>query len=389
MTLNRLKATEINTLPDGYYNDGNGLYLRVRYQGKTREYLFRGTVNGKQTFRSLGSTKTLTLKEARQKAKTFSLVPIKKEATFNEVWKESLDEVAFLKQWKKPTSYTENQRYIQRTLPYIGSLTISKITKDHLLAYLRPLWEKNSYEGERTRSILEAVFSRLLSKKLISSNPAKWDDNLSLDLPHWKEVHETVHRKSLDWKEVPSLMKTLYQSNLVAKYLLMFVIATALRVTECRTLKWSYLRRNEEMGDYLEIPAENRKRNRKKTLPDHILPLTPYTMKILSLVPRTSEYIFTNSKNEMIGITVPTHALRHQLKVDATTHGFRTCFRTWGAIKKEDFASCELILSHSLSSIGTASTRCYFNTDLYEERKNILYRWNKYIFPMDFLAGLA
>ena len=343
--MNGLKASEIKSLPDGIYRDEGNLYFRVRKNGSIREFLYRGSVNGKQTYRSLGSLKTLSLKEARQKAKTYVLAPIVRIPTFNNLWKEALDEVAFQKQWAKEASYKSNQRYL-----------------------------------ERTRSILEAVFDRFISKKLITENPAAWDKNLDGDLPHWKDVHEVEHRKALKWDLVPDLISKVFLSQNQGRYLLMFVVATALRITECRTLKWEYIESNKEMGEYFNIPAENRKKNRKKKLSNHILPITPLMKQILSLVPRTSEYIFTNTNNEVFGITCCNHLLQHQYKIDATVHGFRTCFRTWGAIKKQDFASCELILSHSLCNIGTQSTRCYFGTDMYDERKKILTRWNKYIF---------
>lgn len=378
--MNGLKASEIKSLPDGIYRDEGNLYFRVRKNGSIREFLYRGSVNGKQTYRSLGSLKTLSLKEARQKAKTYVLVPIIKIPTFNNLWKEALDEVAFQKQWVKEASYKSNQRYLERTLPTLGSLKVTLITKEDILSYLKPLWKENAYEGERTRSILEAVFDRFISKKLITENPAAWDKNLDGDLPHWKDVHEVEHRKALKWDLVPDLMSKVFLSQNQGRYLLMFVVATALRITECRTLKWEYIESNKEMGEYFNIPAENRKKNRKKKLSNHILPITPLMKQILSLVPKTSEYIFTNTNNEVFGITCCNHLLQHQYKIDATVHGFRTCFRTWGAIKKQDFASCELILSHSLCNIGTQSTRCYFGTDMYDERKKILTRWNKYIF---------
>ena len=57
-----LRQATLFTLPDGIYPDGGNLYFRVRNQGRTREFLYRCTIKGKPTFRSLGSNARIGIK---------------------------------------------------------------------------------------------------------------------------------------------------------------------------------------------------------------------------------------------------------------------------------------------------------------------------------------
>lgn len=59
---------EIRTLPDGEHRIETGLYLRVQNGGESRKFIFRKRVGGRLITRSLGSTATLTLQQARKMA---------------------------------------------------------------------------------------------------------------------------------------------------------------------------------------------------------------------------------------------------------------------------------------------------------------------------------
>lgn len=59
---------EIRRLPDGEHRIETGLYLRVQNGGESRKFIFRKRVGGRLITRSLGSTATLTLQQARKMA---------------------------------------------------------------------------------------------------------------------------------------------------------------------------------------------------------------------------------------------------------------------------------------------------------------------------------
>ena len=56
------------TTKPGYYSDGNGLYLQVSVTG-SKSWIFRFTITGKQREMGLGAIHTISLSEARLKAK--------------------------------------------------------------------------------------------------------------------------------------------------------------------------------------------------------------------------------------------------------------------------------------------------------------------------------
>lgn len=379
--MQRLKASELASLPDGMYNDGNGLYLRVRNQGRSRDFLYRGTINGKQTFRSLGSTKTLTLSEARQKAKTYVLEPVVKSPYFKDEWEKALREVQFFKQWKYEYQFKCYKHYIEtHVLPILGSMEIEDITVKDILRVLQPLWKTNPYQGSRTRYILQHLFNRFMVQSYCKKNPAIWEGNLSLYLPVAKKLHKVEHRASAPYQEIPSLVQRFMSSTLGASLFAVFLLATCLRVTEGRLVKWSYIKHSDTLGDYLDIPAENRKGHKTE---NNLVPLTPEVLHLLTLVPKKGEYIFSSTKGNALEINRVNKFYRESMKLPYSPHGGRTSFRVWSAENGEDFTASELILSHS---IGNETTQAYFRTSLYEKRRDILIRWNRYIFSLVFFG---
>ena len=64
--LNQLMVAK--TTKTGYYSDGNGLYLQISLTG-SKSWIFRFTIKGKQREMGLGALHTISLAEARLKAK--------------------------------------------------------------------------------------------------------------------------------------------------------------------------------------------------------------------------------------------------------------------------------------------------------------------------------
>ena len=68
----QLTARKVSTVKaPGYYGDGGGLYLQVSPQYGTKSWVFRFTLDGKTRDMGLGSINTFTLKEARERARSF------------------------------------------------------------------------------------------------------------------------------------------------------------------------------------------------------------------------------------------------------------------------------------------------------------------------------
>ena len=137
-----LKQSTLFTLPDGIYPDGANLYFRVRSQGKYREFLYRCTIRGKATYKSLGTAKKLTLKEARQKAKTIVPEESYPKILFKDAYLKALPHVANFKHWKNEEHATK--RFEEEDVRNFGSKDIIRASNpglyhDH---------ENNQYQHE-------------------------------------------------------------------------------------------------------------------------------------------------------------------------------------------------------------------------------------------------
>jgi hypothetical protein len=71
---NRLTALKVRFLrKPGWYHDGSGLYLQVS-PSKTKSWVYRYEINGKERRRGLGSYPVTSLKRARSRAAECRLI---------------------------------------------------------------------------------------------------------------------------------------------------------------------------------------------------------------------------------------------------------------------------------------------------------------------------
>ena len=66
MAIQKLTARMLKTLPDGSYADGNGLFLRVQYDGAGRTWLYRRKVGNILYRVGLGPIGQMSLDAARK-----------------------------------------------------------------------------------------------------------------------------------------------------------------------------------------------------------------------------------------------------------------------------------------------------------------------------------
>jgi hypothetical protein len=66
-TTNKLFSRAIASLKDGFWSDGESLYLRVADGGKRRSWVYRYARGGKVRSIGLGAASEVTLKDARKK----------------------------------------------------------------------------------------------------------------------------------------------------------------------------------------------------------------------------------------------------------------------------------------------------------------------------------
>lgn len=347
------------------------MYLRVRNQGRSRDFLIRVQVEGKNTFRSLGSAKKVSLREAREKAKTYVASPIVKKMTFEQSIKEVYPIVCAKKCWKDKRDPKKFLSYITKYLyPSLGTKEVNRITVKDVVEVINPLWISKPEFTSKILGVLHFLFKQLIVLGYTNTNPFKFKDGLDLFLPAKSKVYTVVHYRTLSAEDLQKLIPKLLKLNRCRTYFCVLCALTALRKNEVLNLKWEYIREDKKLGKYFNIPAIYRKGNYTE---DHRVPITSEMEYILSRLPRRNEYIFPGRE----GPVISNNFSGFLSKFNTTLHGFRSTFRDWAATNKLDFIVCEAVLSHV---IGSTVTRSYLRTDFFNERREVLNKWNQYLF---------
>jgi integrase len=93
-------------------------------------------------------------------------------------------------------------------------------------------------------------------------------------------------------------------------------------------------------------------------------------------MPRNSDFVFTSIDGRRTGKQIGRDAFKDTLRalaVDATPHGFRSCFRDWAA-ERTNFPRevAEMALAHAIPSAVEAA---YRRGDLLEKRRRLMAAW--------------
>ena len=248
-----LRQATLFTLPDGIYPDGGNLYFRVRNQGRTREFLYRCTIKGKPTFRSLGSIKKIpTLKEARQRAKEYIPEESVTKILFKDAYEKALPHLLLQKQWKSPDAPKRFSQYIHNYwMPSFANVYVHLITTEDIANTIKDAWLTKTPSAKLALGFLRALFKVFIILGYCESNPAVWENKLEGILPPFARMHKQEHMPYISSREARDLITRLlaprnYRVG-TRVYLLIFVILSALRVGEALSLQWSFIKRASEI----------------------------------------------------------------------------------------------------------------------------------------------
>lgn len=398
-TKQKLKAKQLASLPDGFYPDGDGLYLHVK--GNARSWVLRYQFNKKTHKTGLGSLRFVSLAEAREKVFKIKkelangITPIelkqkeKKEIDveisvrrFNDYYAEAIENAKRVRKW---TSFRQSMRWyktIERyAVPTIGNIEISKINRDHILKILNPIWDSKTETAAKLQRMLSGVFDYFISRGWIGENPARWKTGLDQFLPSPGKVQQVTNHPALQWERVPEVIKNLLSGNvtqyddLTMRYATIFGIVTASRIQEFVEAKWDEIDFNNNVWI---MPIERRKD--RKQYP-HRVPLPTQIVKLLKGLRDTlkGEYIFCPpDKHGHISKESPIRYLRLAANDDVITmHGCRSTFRDWCAENGIDKVLAEKALSHAT---GNEVEQAYQRSDLLELRRPVMQQWADFCF---------
>jgi integrase len=365
-----------------------GLYLQVT-EGGAKSWVLRATVGNKRRDMGLGSYPTVTLGQAREKAREWREAiwqgrdPAAERREAQRALRASQAasltfDQAVAAYLKNKRSEFRNPKHIQQwenTLatyasPVIGSLSVDQIELAHVVKVLEPHWQTKTETMSRLRGRIEHVLTYATVRGYRhGDNPARWKGNLDAVLPKPAKVKGGQHFKALPFADMPDFMAALRQRKGTAARALEFTILTAARSGEVRGATWDEFDLDNGLWT---VPAE-----RMKAGKEHRVPLTDGAVQLLKSLPRLQEtdLVFPSSTGTKLSDMSLTAVLR-RMNVDATVHGFRSTFRDWTAERtaypNEVIEKC---LAHA---IGDKVEAAYRRGDLLQRRRRLMADWQAF-----------
>lgn len=385
-TINQLKPIAIKTLPPGFHADGGNLYLRVKESG-SRSWVFRYKLANKVTELGLGSINNCSLKEAREVASKMrnainkganpALVIKSDPAVTPKTFKEYALELIEAKkpEWSNPKHIQQWENTLKDyAYPILGSKLPSQITLTDIKAVLEPIWNEKTETAVRLRGRIETILDyAAVHEESERRNPARWKGNLDKILPSPKKIQVVAKHPAAIYQDVPNIMNRLRKSESISSFALRFLILTATRSNETRGASWCEF---DLINNVWVIPKDRMKSKR-----EHQIPLNQEAVEILEIMKSfkndSSDFIFNaRSKNGYISDVALNNTL-HKIDSNITVHGFRSSFRTWGAVtKKYPFEELELAIAHKFLNDTQLS---YQRSDLLENRRELMSDWCNYL----------
>ncbi len=269
-------------------------------------------------------------------------------------WRSTITE----KNWRRSMAH-----YV---LPKIGHKPIDRISREHTLAILAPIWTKKPEQARKLRQRLVAVFDHATASGLIDANPA--GEVINGALPRKRPAR--THYRALPYKDLPDTLRGL-RGSLTSIAALWFLVHTATRSGEIRGARW-----NEIEGDVWKIPRERTKNGR-----EHRVPLSKAALAVLDEARACDDgsgLIFPSPMRvgrPMSDMTLLKVLRDNGIADRATVHGFRSTFRDWCADtgKPQDLA--EAALAHVVGGVEGA----YFRSDLFQRRRRLMDQWSEYL----------
>lgn len=402
-----------NVEQDGYFFDAKIEGLCFRKRGPSCSWYFRRTINGRRREVGIGSTKRLSLVQARAEATRLKALTDeeflqrfeKKEKhqpvdslTFSDVASKFEDWNLEVGKWQELDKghRVYRSRMKNHVLPFIGNLEINSITCDNIAELAKRIHDKPD-TVERVVQLIKRIFDWAKAKRYFShDNPADKSGALKFLLPPGKHIPR--NRGALSVKELPAFMKELHDnfagSN--ANRCAFFAILTATRSQTAREAKWSQIDFENRIWD---IPPSQLKMSENGAL---IVPLADEVIEFLRQIPKTNDrdLIFPNPKGDVMTDTAFSNVVKdlpskwidceqtrsREKEVRATPHGIaRATFRTWaqddelGNDQRFSDRVAELCLHHKPQD---GYNGAYERNKSFIRRREMMDAWAKYCFSL-------
>ncbi|MEY9184680.1 integrase [Bradyrhizobium sp. USDA 326] len=410
MNIELLDPAKLHTLAKGKeHNDGGGLYLSVNANGSA-SWKFRKDFRGEPLRMGLGSLTVRSIDEARDLAAKYrrmirdDIDPRLEEVTegkgaggrktsplFEDLYKATM--ATAMERGTEGKQAHEKavekwQRDIDTYSKPLHGKQVHTITVDDAIGVLKPLWLTIPTTATEFRGRLERVFKRWIAAERAKGNTAVIINPAAKDLvlPFLPtQTNTTRRRPSLPYKLLPAFFAELVQINTVAAKCLQAVILTCARTNEGFQMCDGQLVPAEDGGMKWVIPGKVMKNGVQADVP-----LTDTVIKLIEEVrderasgetlcfPGNSGEDGTLSENTLLAV------VQKQLgyngtkgKPRASTHGFRSTFRSWGMNETgHQRETLEFCLHHIE---GSDAELAYAQGDMFEKRRKALEDWEAFV----------
>ncbi len=281
---NSLSALKLKShLKPGRYADGNGLYLVVTPSGSKR-WMLRTVIHGKRRDVGLGSSRLVTLAEAREAALKFRKMardgadPVSERRKAQVVipsFREAAEQVhaqhsgawrnaKHSKQWIATLT--------EYAFPKIGHLRVDRIETRDVLEVLSVIWLEKPETAQRVKQRIGAVLDwAIASSYRTSGNPV---NAVAKGLP--RQPDRKGHHEALPYRQIPEFLVQLRASSVseLGKLAFELLILTAARTGEILKSEWEEFDLERQIWT---IPGERMKAGRS-----HRVPLSARAIEILA-----------------------------------------------------------------------------------------------------------
>jgi integrase len=384
--LNKLSAAEAANAGPGWHSDGGGLFLRADDQGR-RRWIFRYTFGGRKKELGLGPANAVTLASARARAKQYREMvaqgrdPLaeRRHAVAVAAASKTFAEVARIVVERDKVSWGASsleawERSLFDHAKRLGPMDVDAIDTEHIVEALQPLWDRGAHASVRsTLTRIETVLATAIARKWRkTANVAAWKVFKHAAPKRPGGDGEDRRHAMIPWRQAPAVVEKFRAVDTIAARALMFAVLTGARISEATDAQWGEIDFDKKLW---MIPGP-----RMKMRKAHTVPLSRQAIEILDemLKVRTGENVFPSPvADKPISRVQCWRVAQAVTDGAATTHGFRSTFRSWCAAHAVDREVAELSIAHTVGGVEGL----YQRDPMVERRRPVMQAWS------DFLDG--
>lgn len=228
----KLSARKVETAKAGKYSDGGNLYLIVSRTG-SRKWILRFTWRGRAKEMGLGSARSVSLADAREKAAAArrkiaqGINPIEDRKRDNGIptfgdMAESVHE-SLSAGFRNEKHKAQWKNTLDTYAAPLRNKPVDTVSTDDVLTVLKPIWTEKAETASRLRGRIEKVLDAARAKGFRQGeNPARWRGHLDHLLPTPPKLARG-HHAAMPYEEVAGFIGELRKREATAALALEFV----------------------------------------------------------------------------------------------------------------------------------------------------------------------